>query len=53
MRLLMDDNQISLSDVRHIVLDEADTLFDESFAELVTPILYHCKVLSVSYFQSS
>ena len=46
MRLLMDDNQISLSDVRHIVLDEADTLFDESFAELVTPILYHCKVFS-------
>ena len=33
-----------LTDLRHLVIDEADTLFDESFESAITSILKDVKV---------
>lgn len=40
-------DQIFFSDLSHLVLDEADTLFDESFEERSLEILGKLKVLSL------
>ncbi|XP_042201917.1 probable ATP-dependent RNA helicase DDX28 [Callorhinchus milii] len=39
-------NFTDLIDLRYLVLDEADTLFDESFAELLDEILHHTRIAS-------
>ena len=36
--------QIQLSDVQYLVIDEADTLFDRSFQEATTKIINSIKV---------
>ena len=36
--------QILLTDLSHLVIDEADTLFDESFESAITSILKEVKV---------
>ncbi|XP_048402842.2 probable ATP-dependent RNA helicase DDX28 [Stegostoma tigrinum] len=35
---------VTLGDLSHLVLDEADTLFDESFVDLLEAILQHCQI---------
>ena len=37
--------QIQLSDVRFLVVDEADTMFDHSFEEATTSIIRAVKVI--------
>ena len=37
--------RIMLSDVSHIVIDEADTLLDQSFADEVTEVVRQVKVM--------
>ena len=36
--------QILLSDLTHLVIDEADTLFDHSFVDATTSIIRHVNV---------
>ncbi|XP_040264919.1 probable ATP-dependent RNA helicase DDX28 [Bufo bufo] len=38
--------KLGLSDLHYFVLDEADTLFDETFCELVEAILMHAQIAS-------
>ncbi|XP_029464441.1 probable ATP-dependent RNA helicase DDX28 [Rhinatrema bivittatum] len=45
-------NMVHLDNVRHFVMDEADTLFDESFIELVEDILLQTKLSSSVHDQS-
>ena len=40
------EEQILLSDLRHIVIDEADTLFDPSFEDATTSILNSLQIRS-------
>eukprot|EP00061_Rhincodon_typus_P010272 g34438.t1 len=35
---------VTLGGLSHLVLDEADTLFDESFVDLLEAILQHCQI---------
>ena len=44
------EEKIHFSDLTHVVLDEVDTLFDESFQETVLNILKSVKVLTLVYF---
>ncbi|XP_072279184.1 probable ATP-dependent RNA helicase DDX28 [Pyxicephalus adspersus] len=41
-------NKVSLADLHYIVLDEADTLFDNTFCDLVEGILMHTRIASHS-----
>ena len=40
------EEQILLSDISHVVIDEADTLFDPSFEEATTSILKSLRISS-------
>ena len=42
-----DTGRIDLSDLSHLVIDEADTLLDDSFAEAVDAIMKHIQVRKV------
>ncbi|KAM4723053.1 putative ATP-dependent RNA helicase DDX28 [Rhinophrynus dorsalis] len=39
-------NKVSLTELNYVVLDEADTLFDDSFSELVENLLMHTQIVS-------
>ena len=47
------EEQILLSDLRHIVIDEADTLFDPSFEDATTSILKSLQIRSKKVSQTA
>ena len=46
---MLDTGRIDLSDLSHVVIDEADTLLDDSFAEAVDAIMKCIRVRKVRF----
>lgn len=49
----MHAGKISLTDLTHLVIDEADTMFDESFIQDLKGVLNNVKVMIIIFLKSS